>query len=1206
MALQIEQSFRQAVIDQFQTTVHGRPGTLDYASYLALPAAMRSGDEMPRVDSLLATRILRWLGFDPDAGAATYNENQPGAIQTRPDFVAHGPTGRAFIWEDKATTEDFSEAHERQLRKYMGGQPGYAAWFNGRRLLAIHFASGGTYEILADVSIEAMFGPQPGTSDVQDRAATALELFKVLFDRSRFLTFDELADAVACDVDVFWAKAASLDSEPAQRQFIGDSRSILERLRLAALAQVQSALASVDLQDSRVALIAQEWRFAARELTDNLDPVISAAVSPLLESMENRLGQLHPYDISQVERRANEVLARLPATQRHHLNLWATRAALTNAAARSERLHGTNFDSITDAFLIWRERQADISLATEGVYAEQVAYVFFVRLLLTRILEDKSLLPSRIASDGGFAAWRKLVATYFGSVSKELHVSSFMQLLAEKVSSYYQHFFRQPLYDWFLPDDYLLLLSLEFLSRYSFAGIGSDLLGFTYEGYIDRVAKDRKGHFLTRPPVVEYMLDTLGYHGPDIIGRTLIDPACGSGSFLVHAARRLRTSLVARLSAQSGLSPDRLVADPVLRVDLAREFVSLVSTSFVGMDVDPFSCYLAELNLLIQCLDDLHALWSVNQLEAIDTFRIFNTDSLNLPEHVRTSSLTQPRLSTFAPSASGALLDPSYPVKAGQGDYAQGFYYVICNPPYVSARWENIPTNYRNLPFFREVLSGDANLYLLFVRLGLHYLGTGGSMVFIVPLTLLGDDSASAARSLLTKAPMHTTHLVRFYTGSVLFPGVDQAVTIFRVDNTHPTPSTIHVSGGKTVEEARQNGILVPRQEVVDNVPNEANWGGAWLVSPDPVAYEVWGATRRAAPTRLAALYGALFDLSQGDANATHLNPLRTQGAGPNSIAVYKGGQVARFAPLPPPSAWAAPSSSPDLATTANRANAVLRRVAGLVAAEDGFVLRQVSRLNTRSELKATWFERDASHRILLTNELWRFLRRPDAPRQRSRAVFGLVASNVTCYLINLFSTNNHISSGQLDRTPIPELSAFNETQLADIVENLTSRRADLERTYRPLGAEFPDTDEGTIALSPDAVLADSRLPSATLRNLTLRGTLSFAGPPATRLGSAYPRYLSIPESIPEGGTLAEVLPLFLRSHATERWAPGADVVRLPEPGVAANWLAQFNDLLANLQRDWDAFIRASQVLDEEICDWYGFDSRLRAAIVAGVPWSHS
>jgi hypothetical protein len=1148
-------SFKTLVIDSFRATLPARARPLDYASYLSLPIAQRAGDEMAVVDTVFTTSVLAWLGFNLGAGHATYNRNQPGGVLTRPDYIAHGPVGTAFVWEDKATTEDFTAEWEAQLRKYMAGRSGYAIWCNARRILALHFEASGRSEIVTDVSMVALFGPQPALPDEQARHATSMELFHVLFKRSRFFDFDGLVDAISCDEPTFLANATPLNTEAAQRQFIGGSRTALELLRLAALARIRAALAGSSTKREQEAQLMQEWDDAATQLCASLTTDARKEVEPRLAGMEPQVGMLDAADIASVDQALAALQAGVLPSQRQPLVLWKERATRINAAARSLRLESSDIDFIPNAFTVWRERQPDVALATEGVFAEQVAYVFFIRLLLTRILEDKGLLPARVASDGGFTAWRRLVATYFGVGGGELHTSSFMRLLAERVSTFYQHFFRQPLFDWFLPDDYLLVIALEFLGRYSFASIGSDLLGFTYEEYIDRVARNKKGHFLTRPPVVEYMLDIMQYDGTQVLGRRLLDPACGSGSFLVHAARRLRAALIEALCGRYGVDQVSLLDTAEHRQELAREYVSAVSSSFVGMDIDPFACYLAELNLLIQCLDDLHVLWAANQFQSIDSFKIFNIDSLDLPERVRGLTLTggQSGLAGMPTALSGALIDPSYTVKAREGDYGEGFYYVICNPPYVQ-----VPTRlYQSTPFFKEALSGKGNLYLLFIRLGLHYVSTGGRMVFIVPLTVLGDESATAVRRLLTLAYHRPRHLTRFYTGSVLFQGVDQAVAIFRVDNSHALPSDVLVAGGETVDDARASTVSVAQSRVLAAVPISQIWGGSWLVSPEASAYEVWEATRAVATRTMADLWGPAFEEEQGDLNATYVNPFRVAVPSSGDVVIYKGEDVVRFAPLPgEPGAWARMSSTPNLTSSA--------------------------------------------HPVAFTHELWRFLRRPNVPDDRAKAIFGVMASRVTSYLLNLFSTNNHVASSQLGRIWIPDVNRFDVLSVAAIVDDLLSRRSAIEATYRPLSAKFPDVDDRSLGVSATAVLVHSRLPSLTLEELVLRGEISFSGSGNTRLGAAMGRFLQIPA----GGPLAEAVSLFVAERRDDIWSTAAGTVRLPDPALVARWLAQYRTMEANLQRDWAAFERRQHDLDEAVCDWYRFDPKHRTAIAKGLPWS--
>src|SRR5207302_831796 len=121
-----------------------------------------------------------------------------------------------------------------------------------------------------------------------------------------------------------------------------------------------------------------------------------------------------------------------------------------------------------------------------------------------------------------------------------------------------------------------------------------DIIGFTYEQYIDRTARNRKGHFLTRPEIVEYMLDLLGYSGRQVLGRRIFDPACGSGSFLVHAARRYRSALVEAICDKHRLPNEATIqANHERRLDLAREYVDALASRFFGMELNPFACYLA-------------------------------------------------------------------------------------------------------------------------------------------------------------------------------------------------------------------------------------------------------------------------------------------------------------------------------------------------------------------------------------------------------------------------------------------------------------------------------------------------------------------------------------------------------------------------------------------------------------------------------------
>jgi hypothetical protein len=619
---QVLVSFKQSVLERFQILAGNR--LYSYHEYLAIPetSEIRHGDEANAVDQPFTRYTLEWLGFSP--ADWTYNQPQPGTGKksNRPDYRIRGSIGVAFIIEDKNSSTDFdNDEHLKQMHRYCLGTAGYAAWWNMRRLLAVRFVPGNTlkHEILVDVSIEGLFGPQQFLSpDEANNQATNLALFQLLLSKDRFTKFSELAEKISVDEQTFEDKATPLDTPEAIDNFIDGSRQTLNHSKLAALSQILEARSRSNNIAEKETILHQEWTEAATDFGRRINyALISDPVLVAIAQLTPRLGELQSdeiYNISEIVKEACSKtigMAKFSATLLPLFENWTERALRINSALLTQRFESTEPFKIVEAYQVWSERQSDKEDVKPEVFAEQVAYVFFVRLLLVCVLEDKHILSPRQASDGGFLEWSQYIARHF----KELDGigilnENFCNILTRKASNYYLHFFQQAVFDWFNPDDFFLVEALEFLCRYNFYNITSDIIGFTYEAYIERHARDRKGHFLTRHEVVEYMLDLLDYSGSQIIGRRILDPASGSGSFLVHAARRYRKALVTYYCNSRGL-PDReehLQSDPNLRKEFASRYLQDLTTYFFGTELNPFACYLAEMNLLIQALDDLYAL----------------------------------------------------------------------------------------------------------------------------------------------------------------------------------------------------------------------------------------------------------------------------------------------------------------------------------------------------------------------------------------------------------------------------------------------------------------------------------------------------------------------------------------------------------------------------------------------------------------------
>jgi type I restriction-modification system DNA methylase subunit len=121
---------------------------------------------------------------------------------------------------------------------------------------------------------------------------------------------------------------------------------------------------------------------------------------------------------------------------------------------------------------------------------------------------------------------------------------------------------------------------MDTLKEFDFSSMGSDFLGRVYEKLIPPAERKRLGQFYTPPDVAELIV-SLTIKGEDDV---ILDPGCGSGTFLVKAYRRL-----AELKGFACVSG---ALDEVAH----REIIS----QLYGIDINQFPAHLSVINLAIQ------------------------------------------------------------------------------------------------------------------------------------------------------------------------------------------------------------------------------------------------------------------------------------------------------------------------------------------------------------------------------------------------------------------------------------------------------------------------------------------------------------------------------------------------------------------------------------------------------------------------------
>jgi type I restriction enzyme M protein len=341
-------------------------------------------------------------------------------------------------------------------------------------------------------------------------------------------------------------------------------------------------------------------------------------------------------------------------------------------AVQAERAHleteGAASIAAGRAFRSWVDRvSASVMVGADDEklrdeFSRQTAYVYIVRLLLVRICEDKGLFRRKL-SNGGLVRWEELAARYLDYASGRSY--EYLTTMAyECAQNVYVHFYgASHVFGWYHMDEKMLLRAIMALNAFNLRRIDTDIIGTVYGRYLEE-GKHEQGRYYTPRPLVRAMLDAMGYQGGLIVGRRLGDLACGSGSFLVEACRRL----LDRFKGPDGRIPEG-------SIDTALEEVQ---RSYFGMDINPFACYLAETNLLIQVLDLVKRAQEEGKSFTVERFAIYSTDSLIVNQDL-----------TSDPGTAMGLFDkdevaPEF-AKARAGDFEGGFDFLIGNPPYVRA-----------------------------------------------------------------------------------------------------------------------------------------------------------------------------------------------------------------------------------------------------------------------------------------------------------------------------------------------------------------------------------------------------------------------------------------------------------------------------------------------------------------------------------------
>ncbi|NNJ12977.1 SAM-dependent DNA methyltransferase [Chloroflexales bacterium ZM16-3] len=417
------------------------------------------------------------------------------------------------------------------------------------------------------------------------------------------------------------------------------------------------------------------------------------------------------------------------------------------------------------AYAEWQRRVRGVYADPAREFCLQTGYIHFVRLFFVRVCEDYELIQRRISNGpfGRFNEYRRALLTGVSDVYTRLLQETF-----DRAANVYHNFFnRADLYDWFKLDERSILGILAVMNRYDFSKLDFDLLGNIYnEGYIEAQRRSEHGQFYTPHAVVQYMVNSLGlFPSRDpadpspltdaeraSVNRSVIDISCGSGSFLVEIAARKATIL--QRMVDSGL---------IKPVDAIERIVDTLA----GIDLSPFACYLAEINLIIRCMPFLRE--SVGRTlipRSIDRMHVYCGDALEPTRRERVQfheGASAAALGTIIAVAEPVRLSDEERLlqflkdrKATPGRLmkdTRGFAVVIGNPPYVKANESQENSTYRDQIRSWGVypIRDKWDLFIPFVYRNLEFLADDGWMILTTTSAVETEGYAKPLRAELAR-----------------------------------------------------------------------------------------------------------------------------------------------------------------------------------------------------------------------------------------------------------------------------------------------------------------------------------------------------------------------------------------------------------------------------------------------------------------------
>jgi predicted RNA methylase len=209
-----------------------------------------------------------------------------------------------------------------------------------------------------------------------------------------------------------------------------------------------------------------------------------------------------------------------------------------------------------------------------------------------------------------------------------------------------------------------------------------DFLGYIYQGLETCGKKKDSGQFFTMPSIIEYIAEASALHYANFTNIKILDPACGSGQFLLIMFKSLLKTYL-----DHGWTKEKAAE-------------AIITNNLYGSDIDEIACFITRQNLL--------------EISGAESRNIFTSDFI-----------------------SSEVISSEDPLKEMKFDI------IVGNPPWGSNITKADKSFYKT--YYQSIESG-MNSFTLFIEKSLSQIKDGGCLSFLIPDAYLNIKAHMSSR----------------------------------------------------------------------------------------------------------------------------------------------------------------------------------------------------------------------------------------------------------------------------------------------------------------------------------------------------------------------------------------------------------------------------------------------------------------------------